>query len=67
MSPRTLYSFYINDVQRAGLKAIKQAADMNESEQIRQALNAWIRKWARKGVAAAKAERGQHGKRGRRS
>lgn len=50
MSPRKLYSFYINDVQAAGLKAIKDAADMSESEQIRQALNAWLRKWRRKGV-----------------
>ena len=50
MSPRKLYSFYINDAQAAGLKAIKRAADMSESEQIRQALNAWLRKWKRRGV-----------------
>lgn len=56
MSPRKLYSFYINDVQAAGLKAIKEAADMSESEQIRQALNAWLQKWQRKGVTT-KAER----------
>ena len=50
LSPRKLYSFYINDVQAAGLKAIKAAMDMSESEQIRQALNAWLAKWERKGV-----------------
>jgi hypothetical protein len=50
LSPRKLYSFYITDVQAAGLKAIKKAEDMTESEQIRQALNAWLRKWQRKGV-----------------
>ena len=52
LSPRKLYSFYINDAQAAGLKAVKAAADMSESEQIRQALNAWLRKWKRKGVTA---------------
>ncbi|MEP7306313.1 MAG: hypothetical protein ABJA98_12420 [Acidobacteriota bacterium] len=56
MSPRKLYSFYINDVQAAGLKAVKQAEDISESEQIRQAINAWLRKWERKGVIT-KAER----------
>jgi hypothetical protein len=60
LSPRKLYSFYITDAQAAGLKAIKRAEDITESEQIRQALNAWLRKWQRKGVTI-KAER----KRGR--
>ena len=64
LSPRKLYSFYINDVQAAGLKAIKQAADMTESEQIRQALNAWLRKWERKGVSM-KSERKRAGTRKR--
>jgi hypothetical protein len=57
MSPRKLYSFYINDVQAAGLKAIKQALDITEAEQIRQALNAWLRKWERKGVITKAAPR----------
>ena len=56
MSPRKLYSFYITDTQAAGLKAIKQAVDLTESDQIRQALDAWLRKWKRKGVAT-KTER----------
>ena len=64
MSPRKLYSFYINDAQAAGLKAIKEAQDMSESEQIRQALNAWLRKWERKGVTT-KAERKRPGSRQR--
>ena len=53
-SPRKLYSFYINDVQAAGLKAIKKAKDISESEQIRQALNEWLEK---NGVSASKTER----------
>jgi len=55
VSPRKLYSFYISDVQAAGLKSIKAAVDMTESEQIRQALNAWLRKWERKGVTVKKS------------
>lgn len=66
LSPRKLYSFYITDAQAAGLKAIKEAEDITESEQIRQALNAWLRKWERRGVDV-KTERGARGKRGRRS
>jgi hypothetical protein len=57
MSPRKLYSFYMNDVQAAGLKAVKRAIDMSESEQIRQALNAWLRKWERKGVIKSERKR----------
>jgi hypothetical protein len=63
VSPRKRYSFWMNDVQAAGLKAIKQAEDISESEQIRQAIALWLKK---KGVSA-KAERGTRGKRGRRS
>jgi hypothetical protein len=54
LSPRKLYSFWINDVQAAGLKAIKKEKDISESEQIRQALNDWLEKH---GVTASKAER----------
>jgi hypothetical protein len=64
LSPRKLYSFYINDLQAAGLKAIKKAKDISESEQIRQALNDWLEKH---GVQATRTERGTRGKRGRRS
>jgi hypothetical protein len=48
MTPRKRYSFWMNDVQAAGLKAVKAAEDISESEQIRQALAAWLRK--KKGV-----------------
>ena len=54
MTPRKLYSFYINDVQAAGLKALKRAKDISESEQIRQALNDWLEK---NGMPATKGER----------
>ena len=48
LSPRKRYSFWINDVQAAGLKAVKDSEDITESEQIRQAINLWLK---RKGVA----------------
>jgi Ribbon-helix-helix protein, copG family len=44
MAPRKRYSFWINDRQAAGLKAIRAAEDISESEQIRQALNEWLKK-----------------------
>jgi Arc/MetJ-type ribon-helix-helix transcriptional regulator len=44
MSPRKRYSFWINDVQAAGLKLVKESEDISESEQIRQALNEWLKK-----------------------
>jgi hypothetical protein len=64
VSPRKLYSFYINDVQAAGLKAIKKSTDMSESEQIRQALNRWLREH---GVSSTRTERDPRGQRRRRS
>jgi hypothetical protein len=48
MTPRKRYSFWMNDVQAAGLKAVKAAEDISESEQIRQAINEWLEK--KKGV-----------------
>jgi hypothetical protein len=48
LSPRKRYSFWINDIQAAGLKVIKEAEDISESEQIRQAINLWLSK---KGVS----------------
>jgi hypothetical protein len=51
MSPRKRYSFWINDVQAAGLKAVKDAEDISESEQIRQAINEWLTK---RGVSVTK-------------
>ena len=61
---RRRYSFWINDQQAAGLKAVKQAEDISESEQIRQAINEWLKKKGvivrtqRSRVATASARRG---------
>ena len=41
---RKRYSFWINEAQAAGLKAVKEAEGVSESEQIRQALNEWLKK-----------------------
>jgi len=50
MTPiRKRYSFWINEGEAAGLKAIKEAEGTTESEQIRQAIRAWLK---RKGVTA---------------
>ena len=55
MTPvRKRYSFWINDVQAAGLKAVKETEDISESEQIRQAINDWLRK---KGVTKSDRKR----------
>ena len=53
MPGRKRYSFFINEAQADGLKRIKEATDVSESEQIRQALNDWLKK---KGIKP-KAER----------
>ena len=58
LSRLKLYSFWINDVQAAGLKAIKRAKDISGSEQIGQALNDWLEK---NGVTATKTERRRTG------
>jgi hypothetical protein len=44
MTPRKRYSFWMNDAQAEGLKAVKASEDISESEQIRQALNEYLRK-----------------------
>lgn len=44
MSPKRLYSFWITAAQAEGLKAIKQARDISESEQIRRAIDDWLEK-----------------------
>lgn len=54
MTPRKRYSFWINDVQAEGLKAVKASEDISESEQIRQALNEWLKK---KGVTKSARKR----------
>ena len=47
MTPRKKYSFWIDDEQAEGLKAVKERDGVLESEQIRRAINDWL---AKKGV-----------------
>jgi hypothetical protein len=42
MGSRKRYSFWIEDRQAAGLKAIKDRIGIPESEQIRRAIDAWL-------------------------
>jgi hypothetical protein len=45
MSPvRKRYSFWINEAEAQGLKAIKEAEGTTESEQIRQAIRDWLKR-----------------------
>jgi hypothetical protein len=41
---RRRYSFWINEAQAAALKRVKEAEGITESEQIRQALNDWLKR-----------------------
>ena len=41
---RKRYTFWITDVQAEGLKRVKENEGTSESEQIRQALNEWLKK-----------------------
>ena len=54
MSTRRRYSFWIDETQARGLKAVKERDGVLESEQIRRALNDWLR---RRGVARTEARR----------
>jgi hypothetical protein len=54
VTPRTRYTFFIDDDQRAQLTAIKQRDGISESEQIRRAIQAWI---AQKGDAPKTARK----------
>ena len=55
MSTRRRYSFWIDETQARGLKVVKERDGVLESEQIRRALDAWLRK---RGVARTEAGRG---------
>ena len=44
MTPRRRYSFWIDDEQAEGLKAVKERDGVLESEQIRRAINDWLEK-----------------------
>ena len=43
MTPRKRYSFWIDDEQAEGLKNVKKRDGVLESEQIRRALDDWLR------------------------
>lgn len=63
MTPvRKRYSFWINETEAQGLKAVKEAEGITESEQIRQA----IREWLKLKGASAKVDRRQATSRKRR-
>jgi hypothetical protein len=40
--PKRKYSFWIDDPQLEGLKAVKERDGILESEQIRRAINRWL-------------------------
>jgi hypothetical protein len=52
--PRKRATFWIDDKQREGLKAVKERDGVPESEQIRRAINDWLDK---KGVSKTKTPR----------
>jgi hypothetical protein len=54
MTPRRKYSFWIDEAQADGLKAVKERDGVLESEQIRRAINDWLQK---KGVLKAERKR----------
>ena len=41
---RKRYSFWINEAEAEGLKAVKEAEGTTESEQIRQAIRDWLKR-----------------------
>lgn len=54
MTPKKLYSFWINEAEATGLKELKALEGISESEQIRQAIRDYLRK---KGVTWRQAPR----------
>ena len=62
VSPKRLYSFWINNAEATGLKELKDLEGISESEQIRQAIREYLRK---KGVTWRQAPRPRAGTRRR--
>lgn len=62
MTPKKLYSFWINEAEAQGLKEVKEVEGISESEQIRQAIRDYLR---RKGVTWRQADRKRVGARKR--
>lgn len=54
MTPRKRYTFWIDDEQDDALKVIKARDGVLESEQIRRAIDDWVKK---KGVKKAERKR----------
>jgi hypothetical protein len=54
VSPKRRYTFWINESEAEGLRSIKDAEGITESEQIRQAIRDWLK---RKGVTRAERKR----------
>jgi Arc/MetJ-type ribon-helix-helix transcriptional regulator len=52
---RRRYSFWINESEADGLKQVKEDEGTSESEQIRQAIRAWLRKKGVKKTARKRA------------
>jgi hypothetical protein len=42
VTPRARYSFFIEDEQKAGLRAVKERDGIPEAEQIRRAIDEWL-------------------------
>ena len=56
MTPRTRYNFWIDDEQRVGLREVKERDGVLESEQIRRAIDAWLKlKGVKKGKTAKRS------------
>ncbi len=54
MTPKRRYTFWINVAEAEGLRRVKDAEGIAESEQIRQAIRDYLRQ---KGVTRRKADR----------
>lgn len=54
VTPRTRYNFFIDDEQREGLRLLKERDGVPESEQIRRAIDEWLKA---KGVLKAAPRR----------
>jgi hypothetical protein len=54
MPSKRRYTFWINEAEAEGLKRVKDADGIAESEQIRQAIRDWLR---RKGITQAPRRR----------
>jgi hypothetical protein len=60
MTPKRRYTFWINDAEADGLKDVKEAEGIAESEQVRQAIRDWLKK---KGVKKSERKRARTRKR----